>query len=66
MKTIKVKKFKNGEPYIFEEGIVKNHICCDCGLVHFIYAEKLSNKKLVTYWYRDDHETERLKKGRKP
>ena len=62
----KIKEFQNGEPVIFEEEEVRNHICCDCGLVHLVYTEKVANKKAVTYWYRDDYETERLKKEKKP
>ena len=49
MKGGNIKDIQNGEPYIFKEDTVKNHIyciCCDCGLIHFIHVGEISKGRL--------------------
>jgi len=65
MKLGKIHKFKNGEPYIFEANTIKEHVCCDCGLVHFVHTVEVKGKKALTYWYRDDYQTDKLRKKKK-
>jgi hypothetical protein len=69
MEVSNVSDGRNGEPYVFKEDTVKNHICCDCGLVHFIHVGVVAKKKAHTYWYRDDYQTtkerKRIKKATK-
>ena len=62
MKVGKIKNYINGEPYVFVKDHVKTHICCDCGLVHFIHTTKAKGGECVTYWYRDDYETKKQRK----
>lgn len=62
MKPLKIKDYENGEPYILQEGRVKNHVCCDCKLVHFIFCEKAKKGKVTMFWYRDDYQTNKLRK----
>lgn len=65
MKIGKIHEYKNGEPYVLEKDTVKNHICCDCSLVHFIHVEKVRSGKCTTRWYRDDYETEKIRRKKK-
>lgn len=65
MKSNKVHDFKNGEPWILKGETVHNHMCCGCGLVHFVYVERTGKNQFTTHWYRDDYETERLKKEKR-
>jgi len=57
-----IHNYRNGEPYIFKADTVKANICCDCNLVHIIFVESAKKGECVMYWYRDEHETERLRK----
>ena len=65
MKIRKIHDYKNGEAYVYKSNTVKHHICCDCNLAHFIHVDKIKNGKCITYWYRDDDATRRLRKKEK-
>jgi len=62
MRMDKIHTYKNGEPYILKASTVKSFICCDCDLVHTIFVESAKKGKCIMYLYRDEHETNRLRK----
>lgn len=39
--------------------------CCDCGLVHMYYVEKIYKNKVIIASYRDDYLTEQTRKEKK-
>ena len=60
-----IHQYRNGEPYILRANTVKSLICCDCNLVHTIFVDSAKKGECVMYWYRDDHETGRLRKEKR-
>ena len=58
-------KVHNGDPLIYRQGDVSWLVCCDCGLVHMIYVERVSRGEAVLRLYRDDYETMKIHKARR-
>jgi len=59
------KHLKNGSPWVLMENRLSAHICCDCGLVHFIHVEKVKKGRCTTWWYRDDYQTKKRRRRKK-
>jgi len=55
----------NGEPD--EWGLMQQKFtsCCDCGLVHMFYVEKIYKDKVIIRGYRDDWLTKQTRKRKK-
>ena len=56
---------QSGEPIRMTENTVTSWSCCDCGLVHTVFIDKLRKGRGEMVWFRDDHETARERKRMK-
>jgi len=61
----KPETLKDGEPWRLKAGTVYAQICCDCNLVHIITVESLGEGEVALRFYRDDWQTERLRKKKR-
>uniref|UniRef100_A0A6H2A226 Uncharacterized protein n=1 Tax=viral metagenome TaxID=1070528 RepID=A0A6H2A226_9ZZZZ len=54
----------SGEPIIYEDRVVTTLECCDCGLVHLVQV-KIKNNKAILRFYKNDYETDKIRKEEK-
>lgn len=56
--------FQNGETLVLRGKGIEYLVCCDCGLVHLLFYEKIKDGvKLI--FYRDDYQTDKIRRKTK-